>query len=256
MPDIGQVSAFFLVFVRATAFIFSGPLFSFVGVPQLFKVGLPMALAVVLFPTVAANPETLPGYAWGFGLAVVSEIAVGLLFGVAATMILNSFRMAGQMIDLQIGYAMSSLVDPTSGMQNTLLARYVYLLAFIAFMALDGHHTLIMGLAKSYQLVPLNAAVFHHGSVPLVLTDIFAGAFTTALQIAAPVLAVLLISDLALGFLSRTTPQINVFLTGFLVKIMVGLLVLSFLIPLFGVVFQSLLKIIEKDLYLLMRALV
>jgi flagellar biosynthetic protein FliR len=88
-----------------------------------------------------------------------------------------------------------------------------------------------------------------------ILSKTFSGAFTVALQVSAPVLAVLLISDLALGFLSRTTPQINVFLTGFLIKIVVGLFTLSFLIPLLGTVFHSIIKMIERDLYSLMRVL-
>lgn len=233
----------------------SGPLFAFRGIPSLFKVGFSLALAVVLFPTTAASLATLPGGVWGFGLAVISEIGVGLLLGATVTIILNSIRMAGQMIDMQIGYSMAALVDPMNGAQNTLLAQYLYLLSLMFFLILDGHYTLIMGLAKSYQLVPLNAATLN-GSVPLVLIKTFSGAFTIALQVCAPVLAVLLVSDLALGFLSRTTPQINVFLTGFLIKIVVGILTLSFLIPLLGTVFHSLINMIEKDLYSLMRVLI
>ncbi|OPX89325.1 MAG: Flagellar biosynthetic protein FliR [Pelotomaculum sp. PtaB.Bin104] len=233
----------------------SGPLFGFRGVPSLFKVGFSLALAVVLFPTAATNLATLPGGVWGFGLAVISEIGVGLILGTTVTIILNSIRMAGQMIDVQIGYSMASLVDPMNGSQNTLLAQYLYLLALMLFLMLDGHYSLIMGLAKSYQLVPLNTAALN-GSVPLVLIKTFSGAFTIALQVCAPVLAVLLVSDLALGFLSRTTPQINVFLTGFLIKIVVGILTLSFLIPLLGTVFHSLINMIERDLYSLMRVLI
>jgi len=85
---------------------------------------------------------------------------------------------------------------------------------------------------------------------------IFSGAFTIALQVGAPVLAVLLVSDLALGFLARTVPQINVFLTGFPIKIAAGLLTLSFLIPLLGNVLRVLLDLIESDLHSLMRVLV
>ncbi|WP_286725022.1 flagellar biosynthetic protein FliR [Pelotomaculum sp. PtaB.Bin117] len=255
MPDINQLLAFFLVFLRVAAFMISGPLFGFRGIPPLFKVGFPLALAVVLFPTATTNLATLPGGAWGYGLAAISESGVGLLLGMTVTIILNSIRMAGQMIDIQIGYSMANLVDPMNGVQNTLLAQYMYLLALMLFLIMDGHYTLIMGLAKSYQLVPLSAAALN-GSVPSVLIKTFSGAFTIALQVSAPVLAVLLISDLALGFLSRTTPQINVFLTGFLVKIVVGLLTLSFLIPLLGTVFHSLINMIERDLYSLMKVLI
>ena len=254
MPDLGQFTAFLLVFLRAAAFMMSGPLYAIKGIPPLAKVGFSLALATVVFPMVELNTP-LPEDSWGFGLAVISETGVGLLLGTAVTMVLNSIRMAGQFIDLQIGYAMATLVDPTNGATSTLLAQYLYLLSLVFFLMLDGHYTLIIALVKSYELVPLSAAGFSGGTA-YILLQIFSGAFTTALQVSAPVLAVLLIADLGLGFLTRTTPQINVFLTGFPIKIAVGLLTLSFLIPLLGTVIHVILNAIERDLYLLMRELV
>jgi flagellar biosynthetic protein FliR len=253
LPDSSQASIFFLVFLRALAFLVSGPLFSFKGIPAVFKIGFSFALAVVTFPLVALNTQVnIPGDAWGYGLAVVSETAFGLLLGTAVTIILNSIRMAGQFIDLQIGYSMANLIDPINNVQNTLLSQYLYLLALVFWFLIDGHYSLIMGLVRSYQIVPISAASFD-GSVAFTLTKIFSTAFTIALKVSAPVLAVLLIADLALGFLSRTTPQINVFLTGFPIKIAAGLLTLSFLIPLLGTMMRFLFNTIERDLYTLMK---
>lgn len=253
MPDFSQVSVFFLVFLRALAFMMAGPLLAFRGVPPFLKMGFSLALAVVIYPVITLDTQpSLPEGVWGYGLAVISETALGLLLGTAVTIVLNSIRMAGQMIDLQIGYSMASIIDPASGTQNTLLSQYLYLLALIFWLLIDGHYTLIQALSQSYQIVPLNAASFNN-SVSMVLLKIFSGAFTIALQVSAPILAVLLISDLTLGFLARTTPQINVFLTGFPIKIAVGLLTLSLLIPLLGTVLRSIFSIIERDLYTLMR---
>jgi len=232
----------------------SGPLYAIKGIPPLLKGAFSLALAVAIFPVVEVKTP-LPGELWGYGLAMIREIGLGLLLGIAVTMVLNSIRMAGQFIDFQIGYAMSSFIDPMYGVSNTLLSQYLYMLTLLFFLLMDGHHTLIMALAKSYQLVPLGAADFS-GSVALVLLKIFAGAFTIGLQVSAPILAVLVIADLALGFLTRTVPQINVFLTGFPIKIAAGLLTLSFLIPLLGNVLRTIFTMIERDLYSLMRVLV
>lgn len=253
MPDLNQLSIFFLVLLRALAFMMSGPLMSFGGIPAVFKIGFSMALAVVTYPLVGLdNQVNVPGDAWGYGLAVVSETAFGLLLGVTVTIILNSIRMAGQFIDIQIGYSMASLVDPVNNMQNTLLGQYLYLLALVFWFLIDGHYSLIMGLAGSYQIVPISAASFN-GGVAYTLIKIFSGAFTIALKVSAPILAVLVMSDLALGFLARTAPQINVFITGFPIKIAVGLLTLSFLIPLLGTMLRFLFNTIERDLYTLMK---
>lgn len=254
MPDLSQASVFFLVLVRALAFMASGPLLSFTGIPAVFKIGFSLALAIVTYPLVTLDPQVdVPGDAWGYGLAVVSETGFGLLLGITVTIILNSIRMAGQFIDLQIGYAMSNMMDPVNNVQNTLLAQYLYLLALVFWFVIDGHHSLIAGLVSSYQIVPLNAASIN-GGVVYTLVKIFSGAFTIALRVSAPILAVLLISDLALGFLARTAPQINVFLTGFPIKIAVGLLTLTFLIPLLGSMLRFLFNTIERDLYTLMKA--
>lgn len=253
MPDLNQLSIFFLVLLRALAFMMSGPLLSFGGIPAIFKIGFSMALAVVTYPLVALDTQVnVPGDAWGFGLAVVSETAFGLLLGLAVTFILNSIRLAGQYIDYQIGYSMASLVDPVNNMQNTLLAQYLYLLALVFWFLIDGHYSLIMGLAGSYQIVPISAASFN-GGVIYTLIKIFSGTFIIAVKVSAPILAVLLMSDLTLGFLARTAPQINVFLTGFPIKIAVGLLTLSFLIPLLGTMLRFLFNTIERDLYTLMK---
>lgn len=253
MPDLNQLSIFFLVLLRAVAFMMSGPLMSFGGIPAVFKIGFSMALAVVTYPLVGLdNQVNVPGDAWGYGLAVVSETAFGLLLGVTVTIILNSIRMAGQFIDIQIGYSMASLVDPVNNVQNTLLGQYLYLLALVFWFLIDGHYSLIMGLAGSYQIVPISAASFN-GGVAYTLIKIFSGAFTIALKVSAPILAVLVMSDLALGFLARTAPQINVFITGFPIKIAVGLLTLSFLIPLLGTMLRFLFNTIERDLYTLMK---
>jgi len=255
LPDTGQVSIFFLVLMRALAFMLSGPLFTIKGIPTHVKIGFSLVLAVVVYPLVAAGQGPLPLDAWSYGLAVVSETGFGLLLGLAVTIVLSSVRMAGQFIDHQIGYSMSSIMDPLNMAQNTLLSQYLYLLALVFYLMIDGHHSLIVALTQSYQLVPLTE-VSLNGSVTFIMIKIFSGAFATALQVSAPILAVLLVADLTLGFLARTVPQINVFMTGFPVKIAVGVLTLSFLIPLLGAVLRTIFDTIEKDLYTLMKALV
>jgi flagellar biosynthetic protein FliR len=230
----------------------AGPLYTLKGLPSLVKIGFALILAVVVFPIVEVR---LFEDTWMYWLAALGEIGAGLLLGAAVTMIINSIRMAGQFIDFQIGYSMANLVDPATGTSTTLLGQYLYLLGLIFFLMVDGHYTLIAALFGSYQLVPLGMANLGGGAAVGIM-QIFAKTFVYALQVAAPIIAILLIADLSLGFLTRTTPQINVFLTGFPVKMIVGLLTLSFLIPLFGAVFNSIFNTIERDLYLLMRELV
>ncbi len=253
MPDLTVLAVFLPVYVRAAAFLNSGPLLVIRGVPAFVKAGLPFFLAVLAFPLV--QEREVPAGALGYGLLLLSEAGAGLIMGFAVSLILSFLQVAGQLVDFQIGFAMSSVVDPLYGAGSTLLAQYLYLLGLVTFFAVDGHHTLIAALVESYRLVPLGAASLS-GNATQVLVKVFASSFLRALQVSAPVLAVLVVADLTLGFLARTAPQINVFLTGFPIKIAAGLLMLSFLLPLLGGLLRSLAGIIERDLMTIMKALV
>ncbi len=245
---------FFLVLIRATAFLVTCPVFSIRNVPAMAKVGMAFALAVLVFPGLGDLSPPLPGGLLGYLLAGAGEAAVGLALGTIAGFIFHSIRMAGHFMDYQIGFAISGVFDPVSGSQNTILAQFFYLFGLVLYLGINGHHSLVLALVKSYQLVPLAAAVVK-GSAVLSVIRVFAEMFAMALQIAAPLLAVLIITDLAFGFVARTVPQLNVFMVGFPLKIIVGILTLTFMAPLLGSFLVRVFKLIERDVLVLMKGL-
>lgn len=245
---------FFLVLVRAAAFLVTCPVFSIRNVPVMTKVGLAFTLALLVFPGLDYPDQPLPGGLPGYLLAAGGEAAVGLALGTIASFIFHSIRMAGHIMDYQIGFAISGIFDPVSGSQNTILAQFFYLFGLVLYLSVDGHHGLILALARSYQVVPFAAAAVKSTTTILVI-KVFAEMFALALQIAAPLLAVLVITDLAFSFVARTVPQLNVFMVGFPLKIIVGILVLSFITPLLGSFLVEVFKMIEKDVLVLMKGL-
>ncbi|WP_003544037.1 flagellar biosynthetic protein FliR [Desulfotomaculum nigrificans] len=254
MLDLTLITTFFLVFMRMVSFTFACPLYAIPGIPPLVKAGLSFILAILITPMVKPVSADLPGGLWGFGLVVFSEVGVGLVLGLVCTFVFNVIRMAGQLLDFQIGFAMASVMDPLSGSVNTLVSRFLYFLTLVLFLNVDGHHVLIRALAKSYELVPLNAAGIN-GEVTLLIIRIFADTFALAVQICAPVVAVLVITDLAMGLVGKTAPQMNIFQLGFPLKIAVGVASLAILLPALTSVFKILFDTLEKDLYLLMKGL-
>lgn len=254
MPDLSVWPALVLVFIRCSTFLAASPLFAIPGIPAVVKSGFAFILAVIIYPLAAPAEFAVEEGLWGFVLMALSEAAVGLAMGFICTIVFNALRMAGQLIDLQIGYAMSQVMDPVSGSMNTLLGRFFYYTALATLLCMDGHHGLIWGLAKSYQVLPLTAAEMS-GDAALFVTRVFADTITTALKVAVPITSVLLMTDIALGIMGRTAPQMNIFMLGFPFKIMLGLVSLAVLLPLLGSVFSSIFDQMQKDLLLLVKGL-
>ncbi len=254
MLNYGAAATFILIFIRASAFLVAGPLFFFPNVPRSLKAFTALVLAVVLYPLVPGVEPDFPGGLVGFALAAAEEAGVGLVLGFVASLVFQSLAVAGQIMDIQMGFFMASFFDPAMGHQSTLSSRFLYLLGMVLFFILDGHHVLIAALARSYELVPLAGASLD-GVTTLAVVRIFARMVALGVQIAAPVVAVVLIIDLCLGLLGRTAPEMNIFMLGFPLKIALGILTLSIMVPLFGVVFRALVRMMEQNLYTVIRGL-
>lgn len=255
MLNFDLAVTFLLIFARIGSFIVTAPIFGGSNVPALAKTGIAFAFSMILLPVVAA-PDLVTGGAGWFALAVAREACVGLLTGFIVNMILQTFNVLGQIFDLHIGFLMSSFFDPSSGGQTTLIAKFLYLMGIVLFFTMDGHHMLLLGMAKSFEILPLDTAVFSLASSGLAIIRSFSRMFSVAVQISAPVIAVVLIIDVCLGLLGRTAPQMNILMLGFPVKIGAGILTLTVMIPLMGTVFQYLFRMMEQDLYILLKGLV
>ncbi|MFZ5648350.1 MAG: flagellar biosynthetic protein FliR [Bacillota bacterium] len=255
MLNFELVITFLLVFARMGAFLVTSPVFGGQYTPGPVKAGMAFVISLVLLPHIVPPQHDVTGGLFGFSLEVIREIGVGLLMGFICNMVLQVLNILGQLFDLHIGLMMSNIFDPVTGGQATLTAKFLYLLGIVLFFILDGHHMLLAGMAKSFQIVPLGAAVFN-GSGALVIIKSFARMVTVAVQLSAPIIAVILIIDVCLGLLGRTAPQMNIFMLGFPVKIGAGILTLAVMVPLMGMVFQSLYKMMERDLYTLLKGLI
>jgi flagellar biosynthetic protein FliR len=243
-----------LVFVRCSTFLWASPIFAVPGIPSQVKAGFAFVLTIIIYPLITAVDNVIYNGVWGYVIMMVSEAAVGLAMGFICTMVFNALRMAGQLMDMNIGFAMAQMMDPVSGSMNTPLGRFLFYVTLATFLCVDGHHGLIWGLVKSYQVLPLNAAEMS-GTATLFLIRAFADTFTLALKVAIPITAVLLMTDIALGVMGRTAPQMNIFMLGFPFKIMLGLLSLAVLLPLMGSIFATIFDQMQKDLLLLVKGL-
>jgi len=241
-----------LVLVRVTSFVVTSPFFAIRIVPAYVKVGLGVILAFLLFPVIDLSQMPAATGTASFIVMVIQESLVGMILGFVATLIFTAIRVAGELIDLHIGFSMASLFDPQTGANITLIGQFMYILAILLFLTLDGHHSLLMALAKSFEMIPVAGFVFEK-KLAVEIVSFFTAMFLLGFKIAAPLIAVMLISDLSLSFISRTVPQIHVFIIGFPLKAGLGMLVLIIILPLFATVISGIVVQMERDLMQVIR---
>jgi flagellar biosynthetic protein FliR len=234
-------SVFLLIFCRITAFFVVAPVFSHRTVPAQFKIGLGFVVSVLVFLVYGMKQTVVPDAE--YILFVIREVLVGLLLGFTAAMFFAAVQTAGAFIDLQMGFAMANVFDPATGANSPIMGQFKYIVLTLVFLSMNGHHFLLRALLDSYQWVPLSNRLFQEiyaGGVSGFLVRTFTETFMIALQIAAPLIVAMFLTDVGLGFLARTAPQYNVFVIGIPLKILIGLIMLMLLMPAFSSLFEQL----------------
>ncbi len=223
-----------LALVRYSTFIFLFPVFNR-SMPWQAKAGL-AALMALLVPANMGVEVTTTGELIA---AVFQEIGVGMLMAFVVILVFGIIYFSGQLVDVPMGFGLVSIFDPQTGMQLPMFSQFFYLLSILIFLGVGGHLWLFRALAQSYQLLP--AGEFFALSVTA--ETIFAlgqGLFSVGIKIALPVMGTLLLTDVSLGVVVRTVPQINIFVLGFPIKIFVGLVMVTLMLPFFVAVVSQL----------------
>lgn len=222
--------AFLVVFVRCSAMLLASPVFGAQNTPLQIRVFSTLAIAGALTVVIQPKIGPVPQDQYALVLTLGNEILAGLVLGMFVSIAFTAFQMAGAMLDLQVGLGASHVINPATGVPSTLLAQYKYMLATVVFFAMSGHHVLFKAFTQSYQVLP-SFGTAQFGSMQGTIVDLVTNACLLALQIAAPVAAVGIIVDAAMGIVNRAVPQMQVFLVGMPAKIAMGLAALSIALP-------------------------
>ena len=248
--SVAQFQIFLLVFVRVIGIVAVSPVFGHRAVINQAKVGLTLAVSIVLFSavpiTIEPEPNLLP-----YVILTVKELILGMLFGFTARLVFYGVQFAGEVIGIDIGFGVVNIIDPLSAERISVIATFKNLIAIITFLIIDGHHIILNALAKSFEMVPLGGMHLTE-MVGRGIIEITAGVFVMAIQMAAPVITVLFLTSLALGIVARTVPQMNVFIVGFPLKIGVGMAMIMISLPMFQMVLIKLFNDMGPNLSMLM----
>ncbi|MGE5552326.1 MAG: flagellar biosynthetic protein FliR [Betaproteobacteria bacterium] len=234
--DLWALSAAFdrylLVLVRVTGFLGATPFFGSRAIPNRLKVALGLAIAFFLLPLVKFSPAATFDAPGSYALAIGSELLMGFSLGYAVTLSFSALQLAGQLIDVPIGFSLVNVLDPLLAQQVPVMGQFQYILFTVMFLAIDGHHHLLRALAKTFELVPLGGFRYFPGLAELMVKG-FGAAFLLGFKISLPVVAALFLTDVALGLVARAVPQMNVFVIGFPAKILVGLVFVMLILPVY-----------------------
>jgi flagellar biosynthetic protein FliR len=214
---------------RGTGFVLFAPPFNTSAIPSPVKGALALALAVTVYTRIApglGNPTA------GFILVTgVTEVAIGAALGFIVQLLFSAIQVAGDLLDVTGGFSLQPAYDPLAMTNSGTIGRLHFQLASALLFTSGGDLMVVRGFVESYKGLPLGAAL-PMKQVSHDLIQAVGMMFLAALQIAGPMIAVLLLADLALGLLSRAAPALNIFQLGFPVKIMLTLALLGLTFPL------------------------
>jgi flagellar biosynthesis protein FliR len=263
-PILQRFDIFLLLFVRMMGLFATAPVWSNKMVPAQIRVGLAMVTAVVVSPLFtsmepglvletgqALDPvQSLPGLV----VLAVRELLVGMVIGFVAALAFAAVQLAGQLLDLNLGLSMVNLLDPMTNTQMPVMGNFLYILALLIFFTINGHHMLLRAVMDSYVLVPLGAATLGQ---PLAQSVVNMGAslFLLGFKVAAPALAAVFLTTVALGILNRAVPQMNVFVIGLPVQFAVGIFLSLVFLPLYISFLHTLFRGMSTDIMTLLRFL-
>ncbi|MDR5772864.1 MULTISPECIES: flagellar biosynthetic protein FliR [unclassified Caballeronia] len=229
----GWLTAFLWPFVRILALMATAPVLNHMALPTRVKIALAAFITLIVAPTLPAMPDATVFSAAGVWI-IVNQFLIGAAIGMTMQIAFAAVDAAGEFIGQQMGLGFAMLYDPRAGGNAVVVSRYLNTLAMLAFLVFDGHLQLIAALITTFQSVPVDVNVVasaSHAQGWRVMVGYGASVFSTGLLLSLPVVAALLIANLALGILNRAAPQIGIFQVGFPVTMLVGLLLLQLMVP-------------------------
>jgi flagellar biosynthetic protein FliR len=233
--------------MRVAPILFMMPLLSSRNLPNLMKAGLALVVSLVLWPVVNVGIGLFPSEPFSFCFYMISEFMIGFVLGLSIRLIFGGLQLAGEFVGFQMGFAMANVIDPQSGMDTTLIAQFHYLLGLLIFLSIDGHHWFFRALVQSFHLLSPGDFFLQEGLYRHIL-ELSGKIFIIAVKIAAPVMAILILVQIALGIVAKMVPQVNVLISGFPLTIGLGLIFLGLSMELLGPYLKGLLDESGKGL--------
>lgn len=244
---LAKFDLFWLIAFRISGIFYAAPIFGTRYVPAQWKIGFSLLLSLIVLPLAPAPPGGIPQELFPWLTIAVKELGIGLLIGFISNLLFIAVQTGGQLLDLEMGFGITNVLDPQSGTSIPMIGNFQYLLAMLVFLSLNGHHFLIAALVRSLQTIPAGGSTLSGPLYEAVLGS-FSNMFLTAVKLSAPVMGALFLTNVALGFMARTVPQMNVFMVGMPAKVIIGILVIAAGLPMYLMAIERLSSGLFRDI--------
>ena len=234
MFDLGisteQIMGYLLVFAHVGAWVWLTPPFGGRFLPPLVRIMAGLAFAIPMTPAAIAASGGISLDPVNLLLQFALQIVIGVALGLVCLTLISAVQSAGSVVDIAGGFSIASAYDPLMQQNSTVIARVYQLLAGVLLLVTGGYLILFAGFSRTFEALPIGAGL-NLGVTAAALTQALGMFFVAMLQIAGPIIAVLLLTDIGLGLLTRVAPTINIFVLSFPVKIGLTLLLIGLAIP-------------------------
>ncbi|MGD9705391.1 MAG: flagellar biosynthetic protein FliR [Acidimicrobiia bacterium] len=236
--DPAVLVGFCLALVRTTAFVVICPPFNMPAIPVKVRTGIAVAISIAI--TGRVTPGTVGLDTASFVSALFAQAIAGLALGIFVMVLFSAIQSAGELIDLQVGFSLGSVLDPLSGNTAAPIGRLHQILGLAIVFAVNGHILVVRGFLRSIDAVPVGGIDL--GRLAEELSSLLTVLLAASIEIALPILTALFCIEVALGLLGKAAPQMNILVLGFAVKAMAAFALLATTIVLLPESTQSLLE--------------
>ncbi len=220
---------FLLVFTRVSVVMFMLPIFATSWLPAQIKAAMCMVTTLAIWSYVDMPPTALPSHPFAVVLMLTGEFIIGLVLALAVDCFFAGIRSGGEILAMQMGFSMMTLADPLSGNTSGVVSQFFYMVVILIFLALNGHLLMLHAFAQTFDILPPGGLTLRTALLAE-LIELVGMVFVFAVRTAAPVMAILMLAEVALGLMNRAAPQIPVMEVGFPLKISLGFFFIGFLL--------------------------
>lgn len=228
---VGWTPVFILVMFRITGIFIFAPILGSLNIPMRIKALIALALAAAVFPIVVQSgllsPAVAPTSLWELGWGVAMELLIGLGMGFALMLMFVAVQLGAELISQQMALNLGRIIDPITGDSTDIVAQFYMMLTTLIYVLINGPAVMIRALVDTFFQVPLMGARPSEGLLTM-FGKLLSTSFSLGVRIAGPALAAIFLSTLAMGFISRTMPQLNILAAGFPLRICLSMAVLIF----------------------------
>jgi len=229
---LNNILALIVIIIRVGPIIFMMPVLSSQSVPPQAKALITLMISLVLLPVVPVTAADLPVTVTGIAVFMAKEIAFIAILSLFANFIFAAIETAGQMVAMQMGFAMAGVMDPQQGNQVAIIGFFWHMIAVLLFLSVNGHHLFFRTLVETFTWVHPGGFSLSQASYEGIIQG-FGHMFVLAIKLIAPVGTVLFLTDVAMGILAKVSPQIPVMLVAMPLKIAIGFIFVGISLNLF-----------------------